>query len=492
MLENIEISTLLGFIFIALYSITIMGLVLLILLENRNPLKTIPWVIVLILVPGIGLIFYYFFGRDNRRLRMITRRVHKRFRKQLKINVKPHNINETPSNYIPLANLLKKSNYSAYFTGGDISVFTNGSEKFDNLLRDLAAAKHHIHLQYYIFSNDVIGNKVKNALIAKAIEGVKIRILYDDVGSWGTKKSFFKEMEDAGIEVHPYLEVLFPILASKVNYRNHRKVVVIDGTIGYMGGMNIADRYVSGNELGQWRDTHYRITGSCVYGLQASFLLDWYAINNEIIKGREYYHPPTDISHNQYDKTNNNTDRSYLKIQLLLSGPTNQWLTLMQAYMFCITNAKRYIFIQTPYFLPTEALNQALSMAALAGIDVRLMLPERSDTLSAQMATFSYIDRMLESGVRVYLFNNGFLHSKMLLSDDMLTCFGSSNFDFRSFEHNFEINAFVYQQEFAMKMKDVFINDTKNCRELVYAEWRKRPLSRRLTESFMRLFAPLL
>jgi len=479
MLDYIEISTVLGAAFILLYSLTIIGLVLIVLLENRNPLKTIPWVIVLILVPGVGLIFYYFFGRDNRRLRMISRRVRKRFRKQIKIDVKPHGINEAPANYMPLANLLKKSPYSAFFSGNAITVFTSGREKFDALLKDVAEARHHVHIQYYIFNDDMIGNEVKQALIAKAREGVTVRVLYDDVGSWGTKKPFFSEMESEGVVVSPYLKVYFPILASKVNYRNHRKVVVIDGKVAYTGGMNIADRYVTGNRLGQWRDTHFRITGPGVYGLQASFLLDWYDVKNEIIKGRDYYPVIERLP-------------GGLKIQTLMSGPTNQWLTLMQAYIFCITNAKRYIYIQTPYFLPTEALYQALSMAALAGIDVRLMIPKNSDTVSAQMATFSYIDKMLESGVKVYLYNEGFLHSKLLLTDDMLTCLGSSNFDFRSFEHNFEINAFVYQQDFAVKMRQVFMRDLARCNEVVYSDWRRRPLTRRLAESFMRLFAPLL
>ena len=181
-----------------------------------------------------------------------------------------------------------------------------------------------------------------------------------------------------------------------------------------------------------------------------------------------------------------------MKMQIVMSGPTSQWRTLMQAFIFCISNAKKYIYIQTPYFLPTDALNQALQMSALGGIDVRLMIPKRSDTRSAQMATFSYVGKMLKAGVRVYLYDDGFLHSKTLLVDDMLTCFGSSNFDFRSFEHNFEINAFVYQKDFAVKMKDLFIDDINNCEEITYSVWRKRPISKRLSESFMRLFAPLL
>ena len=478
MFTNLGVPAFLSTTFIILYSITIVGLVLLILLENRNPLKTIPWVIVLIFVPGIGLIFYFFFGRDNRRLRIISRRTFKRFREQIKIENQPQDLSVVPENYLPLAQLLNNSNYSAIFSGSEISVFTNGKDKFDALLDDIANARHHIHLQYYIFQDDKAGHKIKEALIKKAREGITIRVLYDDVGSWSTKNSFFEEMKREGIEIYPYLKVVFPILTSKVNYRNHRKIVIIDGKAGYTGGMNIADRYLYGNKLGVWRDTHFRITGPGVYGLQASFLLDWYAISNKLINGKEYY-PDLKPS-------------SDMKMQIAMSGPTSQWRTLMQAFIFCISNAKKYIYIQTPYFLPTEALNQALQMAALGGIDVRLMIPKRSDTRSAQMATFSYIDKMLISGVKVYLYDKGFLHSKILASDDMLTCLGSSNFDFRSFEHNFEINAFVYQKEFAVRMKELFIRDIQSCEEITYHVWRKRPITKRLSESFMRLFAPLL
>ncbi len=479
MFSNVEISTVLSISFITLYSITVIGLVLIVLLENRNPLKTIPWIIVLIFIPGIGLIFYYFFGRNTRRERIISRKVYRHMIEEVKIEEEQDTASEIPEDYRQLTRLLTKSNYSAIFNGSDICVYTNGEDKFNALLDDLKNARHHIHLQYYIFEDDKIGNKIKETLITKAREGVEIRILYDDVGSWNTPKLFFEEMKKEKIETHPFLKVVFPIFTSKVNYRNHRKTVIIDGEKGFMGGMNIADRYIEGNDLGPWRDTHFKITGSGVYGLQASFLLDWHAITGRLIRGPKYY-PKV--------KTEIN-----MSMQIVTSGPTDQWRTLMQAFIFCISNAKNYIYIQTPYFLPTESLSQALHMAALGGVDVRLMIPEKSDTRSAHMATLSYIDKMLRSGVKIYYYNKGFLHSKLLLIDNVLTCFGSSNFDFRSFEHNFEINAFVYHENFALKMKEVFMNDLHNdCEEVLYEAWKKRPITDRLKESFMRLFSPLL
>jgi len=461
-----------------LYCLTIIGLIVVVLLENRNPLKTIPWVIVLIFVPGVGLIFYYFFGRNNRRLRIVSRRMYKRFKKQIRAEYQPQDISAIPAAYHPLARILNNSNYSAIFSGSQLTIFTQGKEKFDVLLSDIAAARHHIHLQYYIFECDTIGNQVKEALIKKAQEGIEIRVLYDNVGNWSVTKRFYREMAEKGIEVHSILRVAFPILTSKVNYRNHRKVVIIDGHIGYMGGMNIADRYVVGDKIGPWRDTHFKIVGPGVYGLQSSFILDWYAVSNKLIKGKSYY-----------PELQSFTDS---RMQVVMTGPTGQWHTLMQAYIFCISNAKKSIYIQTPYFLPTEALNQALQMAALGGIDVRLMIPKYSDTKSARKASFSYVDKMLRSGVKVYLYNKGFLHSKLLLIDDQISCFGSSNFDFRSFEHNYEINSFVYQKEFALKLKAMFVMDISDCELISYSTWRKRPILSKLAESFMRLFAPLL
>ena len=293
------------------------------------------------------------------------------------------------------------------------------------------------------------------------------------------KDKFFKEMSDAGIEVHAFLKVAFPVFTSKVNYRNHRKIVVIDGKVGFMGGMNIADRYTKGTSWGTWRDTHFKIIGKGVHGLQAAFLIDWYVVSKKLLNEKIYY-PPLPV----YSDDN--------IMQICTSGPVGQWRTLLQAAIFTVANAKKYVFIQTPYFLPTEGLNQALQIAALGGVDVRLMLPKRSDTRTANMATHSFIDEMVKAGVKVYFYKPGFLHSKLMVADDELTCIGSANMDFRSFEHNFEINAFVYQPSFAQQMRKVFLHDMHSCERLVPSRWLKRPLKQRIAESFMRLFSPLL
>ncbi|WP_455628995.1 cardiolipin synthase [Parabacteroides chinchillae] len=478
MLSAIYIQFIVGTIFIILYCVTIVGLILVILTENRNPLKTIPWVIVLLLAPGIGLLFYFFFGQDNRKQRIISRRTYKRIMRRPQEGKLPQDMCIVPEAYQPLSTLLSNSSQSSLLYGSDITIYTNGTDKLLDLLKEISNATHHIHLQYYIFCDDETGYKVQKALIKKAREGVKVRVLYDDVGCWNVKNRFFKEMQDAGIEVYAFLKVVFPILTSKVNYRNHRKIVVIDGRIGFMGGMNIADRYDKGTSWGTWRDTHFKIIGKGVHGLQSAFLIDWYVVSKKLLNDKIYY-PPAQIYSDNI-------------MQIATSGPVGQWRTLLQAAIFVIANAKKYIFIQTPYFLPTEGLNQALQTAALGGVDVRLMLPKRSDTRTANMATHSFIDEMVKAGVKVYFYKPGFLHSKLVISDDTIACIGSANMDFRSFEHNFEINAFIYQREFTLQMKKVFMHDMQNCERLVPSKWLKRPWKQRIAESFMRLFSPLL
>ncbi|MCD7932292.1 MAG: cardiolipin synthase [Tannerellaceae bacterium] len=475
---QIGVQTIVGTILFISYCVTILGLILVIITENRNPLKTIPWILVLLFLPGIGLLVYFLFGQDNRKQKIISRRTYKRIMKR------PHGVSplkEThpvPEQYKPLAHLLGVSNEFSLLHGSKIDIYTNGKEKFEALLKAIENATHHIHLEYYIFCDDEIGNRVKDALIRKAGDGVEVRVLYDDVGCWNVKKSFFREMKNAGIQVHPFLRVVLPVLSGRVNYRNHRKIVVIDGSIGFIGGMNIADRYCVGTSWGSWRDSHFKIQGKGVYGLQSAFLIDWYVITKQLLNGQVYYPRVPVLSNNL--------------MQIVTSGPVGQWRVLLQSTIKVIATARKYVYIQTPYFLPTEGLNQALQVAALGGVDVRLMLPKRADAPSVNMASHSFIDDMVKSGAKAYFYNPGFLHAKLVLADDMVACIGSANMDFRSFEHNFEINAVVYDEDFALQMKKVFYHDMHNCEKLVPARWLKRPLKQRVAESFMRLFSPLL
>ena len=363
-----------------------------------------------------------------------------------------------------------------------VKLLKSGREKFIDLFEAIRQAKHHVHLEYFNFRNDSIANALFALLAEKVKEGVEVRAMFDAFGNWSNnqplKKRHLKKIREQGIEIVKFDPFTFPYI-NHAAHRDHRKIVVIDGKVGFMGGMNIADRYTKGTSWGTWRDTHFKIIGKGVHGLQAAFLIDWYVVSKKLLNEKIYY-PPLPV----YSDDN--------IMQICTSGPVGQWRTLLQAAIFTVANAKKYVFIQTPYFLPTEGLNQALQIAALGGVDVRLMLPKRSDTRTANMATHSFIDEMVKAGVKVYFYKPGFLHSKLMVADDELTCIGSANMDFRSFEHNFEINAFVYQPSFAQQMRKVFLHDMHSCERLVPSRWLKRPLKQRIAESFMRLFSPLL
>jgi len=469
-------------IFLVVYTLTIIGVVLVIITDNRNPLKTLPWILVLVLAPGAGLAIYFFFGQNLSKRRIISRRTRKRITTRLEENDAAGGTGIPPQR-LPLARLLSQTALAVPLYGSRLTPYVDGKTKMDALLEAIAGARHHIHIQYYIFSDDETGRRLRDALTAKAREGVEVRILYDDVGCTGVKKAFFEGMRAEGIEAYSFLHVKFPRFTSKVNYRNHRKIGVIDGRIGFIGGMNVADRYVLGIERGngkreRWRDTHFRIEGSGVAGLQASFLSDWSATTKQAVGGPAYFPAPERLTDNV--------------MQIVPSGPLGKWRTLLQAVEYVVSRAAQRVWIETPYYLPSETLNAALQEAALAGIDVRLMLPECSDSRVVALASHSYLDDMMQAGVKIAFYTPGFLHSKLLLIDDDLAVVGSANMDFRSFEHNFEVNAFVYDRAFNARLAAIYETDLGDCRRVTPGDWFRRPRTRRWAESFMRIFSPLL
>ncbi|MCH5327715.1 MAG: cardiolipin synthase [Coprobacter sp.] len=463
-----------------IYFITIIGTIVVIISENRNPVKSIAWIVVLIFLPIAGLIFYIFFGQEHRRQRMISRKGKRKLLKNSHytedtIHDLPVGLSDETRQEIKLGYALGKF---ILYPDNKVSVFTTGEQKIEMLKARMKEAKKFIHLQYYIFNDDKLGNEIKQILTDKVQEGVEVRILYDDVGCWKVKKRFFDELAAAGIEVRPFLEVRFPQLTNKINYRNHRKIAIIDGVAGFIGGMNIADRYRDGLSWGVWRDTHMLIEGPAVQGLQSSFAVDWSFTSRQLLSEKSYFPdiPPMGNTH----------------IQIITSGPIGEWKEISLSFLKALSNAKQYIYIQTPYFLPTESLMTTLQVAALAKVDVRLMLPEKSDSRVMQWATNSYIKPMLKAGVKIYFYQKGFLHAKTIVIDDEFATTGSTNLDFRSFDHNFEINAFMYDRELAVKMKQIFIADQQHCRRIPWSYWRKRSATIRIKESVARLLSPLL
>lgn len=463
------------------YVCVVLGTMLTVLMDNRQPAKTMAWVMVLIFIPVVGIVLYFFFGQNTRKEKFISRQSMDQLTKRSMLEFAEQQNLVLPDEHSVLINLFKTQNWALPFKNNTTDILTDGTDFFISLLRDIGQATHHIHLETYIICDDPLGRLLADALADKARQGVEVRFIYDDVGCWNVPNSFFEQMRNAGIDVHAFMPVKFPAFTSKVNYRNHRKLCVIDGKIGYIGGMNVAMRYVKGSNGRAWRDTHMRIRGGAVYGIQRAFLVDWFFVDRTLVTNRCYY-PMLDGSIN-----------NDCIMQVVTSSPISPWPEMMQGYVRILLEAKRYVYMETPYFLPTEPVMFAMRTAALAGVDVRLMVPLHSDAKFVEWASRPYIQEAADSGVKVYLYKVGFNHSKLLVSDDSLSTCGSTNIDFRSFENNFESNVFIYDCGMAQRIKAVFIGDMKNC--VMYGDYmrtRRLSFTHRLWESFVRLFSPLM
>ena len=452
-----------------------------VIMDNRQPAKTMAWALVIFFVPVVGIVFYLFFGINHRRERMVSQRSMDQLTKRSMLSFAEQEDFRVPERHRQLVDLFINQNMALPFKDNKIDIFTDGYAFFPELLKDIAAARHHIHLDLYIMEDDALGHLVADALKDKARQGVEVRLIYDDVGCWKVSHQFFEQLRDAGVEVAPFLPVRFPSFTSKANYRDHRKIIVIDGSVGYVGGMNIALRYVKGTGTQPWRDTMWRLSGGAVYALQRAFLVDWYFVDRTLITDRKYY------PHGGRDELNN------CVVQVVTSGPTEHYPEIMQGYVRTILAARRYVYIETPYFLPNEPVLFALKTAAVGGVDVRIICPLRSDAPFTDWALRSYLRELHEAGAKIYLYEAGFMHAKTMVTDDTLSTCGSTNLDVRSFENNFEVNAFVYDEGMALRMKKIFLDDQKQSVELSRMPRRIRPRFRtRLLESLTRLVSPLL
>lgn len=467
-------------LFLLIYSLVIIAMIITVLMDNRQPVKTMAWVMVLAFVPLVGIIFYFFFGQNTRKEKMISQKSLDQLTKRSMLEFVGQQNLRLPESHKGLIQLFMNQNWALPFKDNETEIYTDGYQFIQALLSEIHKAKEHIHFEVYIIEDDPLGRLVSDALIAKAREGVEVRVIYDDVGCWRVRSGFFERLLEEGIEVRSFLPVKFPQFTSKVNYRNHRKLCVIDGKVGFVGGMNIALRYVKGIKGEAWRDTHLKITGGGIYGLQRSFLVDWFFVDRTLITSRKYY-PPLD----------NNIENNSV-VQIVTSSPVSPWPDIMQGYVRILNEAKRYVYMESPYFLPTEPVLFAMQTAALAGVEVCLMIPRRSDSRYLDWASRTYLDTAIEAGVKVYLYEAGFLHSKILVSDDSLASCGSTNVDFRSFENNLEINAFFYDEAMALRLKSVFLHDMKYCFCLSNKQLHKRLFVIRLWESLVRLLSPLL
>lgn len=526
----------LQWILTVLYILLILSVFTIILVDRGDSGRKFAWLLVIAVLPVVGLVLYLMFGINYRHHWIFNRR-HQRYRDIFEAGTTPElnrilfghdNESAIREEFRPLAKLLGAESYPSVTSGNDVEIITSGQRKFDLLRDDILAAKYSIHIEYFHFGNDKGSKAIKRLLMQKAREGVKVRFLYENIANFPIASAYYNNMRKAGVEVvkftNPRMHVLD--LATKLNYRNHRKIVVIDGKIGYTGGMNINDHYFR-----QWRDTHMRLTGDAVAVLQYTFLDSWLTGGGTIDKEMIEYYPmakktvteSVDVTAREHKALNSvastgsatretgsatgdndlsteqeidfrathQTLRNKL-VQIVPDEPDLPLPILQLSYEWALQHAQKYIYLQTPYFVPTEPVMDALKTAALCGVDVRLMLPEVADNLLMRPANRAYYEEALQAGVRIFLRKGEFIHAKTFVCDDYLSSIGSANLDFRSFAINYEVNSYIYDEETALMNKGIFMYDLRQCHELTLEEWNARPWYCRILESFIRLFAPLL
>ncbi len=475
-------------IFSLVFLVTAIPVAVMIILEKRSPYKTVAWILALVLLPILGIIFYLFFGQEYRKRKLFSRRGIKSLGKIRKLSSQQLcdideqtnlHLNSTVFGKENIIRLLLNNSDALLTTGNKLKILNDGKETFDAIFKAIKHARHHIHLEYYIFSNDKIGNQLKSLLISKSREGVEVRMVVDDVGSWGLKTKFISELRENGILFSSFMEVRFPRFTSKVNFRNHRKIIIVDGKIGFTGGINVADRYIEGvKKLGPWRDTHLQIEGDAVDCLQVVFAADWYYVSRENLTGDNYF--PSF------------SEAPGIPMQISASGPDSDWESIGQAMFSAITNARDKIYIATPYLMLPQQIDYALKTAALSNVDVRILIPEKSDAIIPKWSSFSFVEELLEAGVKFYFYQNGFIHSKYMIVDNAFSTVGTTNLDFRSLETNFEVNAFIYEEKFTHELMKTFTKDLSNSKEIKLREWRRRPWHYKFRESLAHIASPML
>lgn len=472
----------------ALVVLNIVCIVAVIFFERKNPASSIAWVLVLLMLPVAGILIYAMFGSGfhvNKRKRYALKRVSDNIYKHLittHIDGGGSLCREHSGPYCRLIRYLERDG-EHYYTGDNaVGLFTDGKELFASLMADIRAAKHHVHLLYYIFKNDELGREMAALLTEKARSGVSVRVIYDSLGSFLAGGKLFRELREAGGEVYSFSPVLFSLSSHlRLNYRNHRKIAVIDGTVGYVGGMNIGDDYVGRNpHLSPWRDTHLRLSGTAASFLQERFIMDWISLEETEADDVDLPAclPSADSGHS-------------LGVQIVSSGPDTAVNALKNGLLEILYSARKNIYIQTPYFAPDKSFFEALRIAASSGVDVRLMLPGLRENFVVNAATYGYAREVLAAGVRVFRYK-GFLHAKTIVADGGVASIGTANLDYRSFELNFEVNAFVYDGGFAARCEEAFLHDLENCEELTESWFLQQSLFTRASYNACRLFAPLI
>lgn len=472
-----------------LFIINIVFCLLIIFFQRKNPTTVWAWLLLLYFLPVIGFVLYLILAQNFHKDRMfkmkeiegelkyaVRRQEESIFRKKLRL--KDPELERFKS--LILYNL--NEGEAVLTDNNDVRVYTDGEDKFKDLIYEMDHARKYIHLQYYIIRNDELWQKIEEVLIRKVKQGVKVRVLFDSMGCRNMRASDWKKLEDAGIETANFFPAFLGKFQFRLNYRNHRKIVVIDGRLGFIGGFNIGREYIGREKkFGYWRDTHLCIEGSAVTSLAVRFVLDWnYAAKENLFLDDSLFEIP-----------------NYLRagkdpVQIITSGPDSRYPKIRDNYLRLIHMASKSIYIQTPYFIPDEDIRDALIIAAKSGIDVRIMIPCKPDHPFVYWATYSYIGEMVEAGARCYTYDNGFLHSKCVCVDGLVSCVGTANMDIRSFALNFEVNAVIYSAKTTRKLEEAFENDIARCTQVTRKRYHQRSLVVKVKEQFCRLFSPVL
>ncbi len=469
--------------------------VIVVFIQRKNPATTWAWLMVIIIIPYVGFLIYLLFGLDGRKHKVFAEKTHKdewifnefydldennlQFLNEQMEYVRRHNIMQTEGSehFDDMVYLNLISGNGFFYENNDITIYDDGNTKFDALIDDIGRAEKFIHLQYYIVRNDELGKRIITALAKKAEEGVEVRMLIDGMGCVSTHKGLFKPLIKAGGK----LSVFLPPYFIRINFRNHRKIAVIDGKIGYVGGLNIGDEYLGvSKRFGFWRDCHIKAVGDAVKQMELRFIMDWnYSAKDDKIKCSKEYFPTIE-------------SKGKTGMQIVSSGPDTKWPSILYGYNKMISEADKSIYIQTPYFVPDDSMFEAIRVAALSGIDVRIIIPANPDHPFVYWAALSYLGELLNAGVKCYKYEKGFVHSKFIVVDTLVSSIGTANMDIRSFKLNFETNAFIYGHEIAKRIEDSYFKDLDDCTEITLEWYNNRSAMTKLKEAVSRLLAPLL
>jgi len=476
-----------------IYTLIVIAVCIHIIYETNNTAKTMAYILFAIFVPIAGIIFYFSFGINYRKRKMYSKKLIQNdiLLEQLKDQISQYsklNFEQRGQDFKDnreLVYMLVKDTMSALTKGNQLELLINGEKKFPQVLRDLEAAKHHIHIQYYIYEDDKIGQTIENILIRKANEGVKVRFIYDDFGSHAITKKMVKRLKAGNVEVFPFQKIKFILFANRINHRNHRKIIVIDGQLAYVGGINVSDKYINPEEKSDklyWRDTHLRIFGPGTHYLQYLFLCDWnFCAKTQLQPNLEFFpYSPSSVGPGEK------------MVQIAAGGPDSDSPTVLYTLLEAVSIAREELLITTPYYIPDESIQQSLIMAGLGGIRVKLLVPGVSDSALVNAAARAYYGDLLKAGVEIYLYQRGFVHAKTMVVDRKFAIVGTANMDYRSFDLNFEVNAIVYDEPFAKELADVFMYDLQFAEKIDASTWFNRPGYHQLFEKVAKLVGPLL